>query len=147
MTSADPGRRPLLWLLGAVLLCAFAASSWLPRSGDDLRLPSSPVERTDGGRAREWLFLESCRPHVPPEASVSVVAGDGATEMAVYMMAIGLFPENALVPHSYYLRATPEEFRRAQWILVYRADGPGIENAELVARVPDGAVYRRRTGA
>lgn len=145
MRPVTMGRRSLAWLCGAILLCAFPASRWLTASRDDLRLPSSPVDRTDGERGRQWLFLESCRPHVPPGAPVSVVARDGEVEMALYMMAIGIFPANVVVPHTYYLRAMPDEFRRAQWILAFDPDPPGIEGAELVARVRDGAVYRRRS--
>ena len=144
MTPVEPGRRSLAWLSAAVLLCAFPASRWLAASRDDRRLPSSPVDRTDGERGRQWMFLESCRPHVPPGAPMSVVARDGRIEMALFMMAIGVFPDNVVLSRTYYLRSTPEEFRRAEWILAFGAEAPGIEEADLVARVRDGAVYRRR---
>jgi hypothetical protein len=145
MTPGGSDRRSLAWLAGALLLCAIPARHWLAvlRHGD-IRAPASPVDRTSVERGRQWQFLEACQALVPPGATVSVVARDGEIEMALFMMAIGLFPEHAVVPHTYYGQPAPREYQRADWVLAYGPDPPALEGADLAARVAGGAVYRRR---
>ena len=78
-----------LWLAGALVLCLFPlAPRFFHPLREQLILPTTPLDRTEGKSAREWLFLESCRPFLPSNARFTVLAADSDTEMALYMMAI-----------------------------------------------------------
>jgi hypothetical protein len=141
---ADPTRRRTrLWLAAALGLCLFPLAPRLASPlGDQLRLPVTPVDRTDEERARQWLFLQSSVPLVPPGSALTVRAEDPDTEMALFMMAIGLFPASQLLPHTYYLEAESEH-AAARYLLQYRIDTPADPDTRLVARVPYGAIYER----
>jgi hypothetical protein len=142
--APDRARRARLWLAGALVLCLFPLMPRLGRSlREQLRLPATPVDRTHGEWAREWLFLESCQPFLPSNARFTVLAADADTEMALYMMAIGLFPAGQPVPHTYYRMPHPEQAAAAQYSLEYRKSAPENPRARLIARVPDGAIYER----
>ncbi len=137
--------RVRIWLAAALLLCLFPLAPRLARPLDgQLRRPLTPVDLTDTERARQWLFLDSCRPLLPPGSSFTVLADDPRTEMALFMMGIGLFPSSQPLAHSYYFVPTPDEAARARYVLRYQpapsAPEPGLR---LVARVPGGALYER----
>jgi hypothetical protein len=139
-------RRVRLWLGAAFALCLFPLAPRLSRPLDSqLRLPATPLDTTDPERARQWLFLDSCRPFLPPEASFTVTADDPETEMALFMMAIGVFPAGAPHPHSYYGLPTPEEARKAHDILEYGRFAPADPRARPVARVTGGSISERAT--
>jgi len=143
-TSGAPPRRLRLWLIGALVLCLFPLAPRLVRPlREQLQLPVTPVDRTDGRRAREWLFLDSCRPYVPPGARFTVIADEPHAEMSLFMMAIGLFPESRPLPHSHFLVPALVQAARAKYVLEYRRSTPADPGARLVARVADGAVYER----
>jgi hypothetical protein len=140
----DPRRLVRLWLAGAVALCFFPLAPRLTQPiAVQLLLPVTPIDRIDADRARQWLFLESCRPFLSAGSPFTVLADDRDVEMALYMMAIGVFPANRPLPHSYYGVPTLPEARRARYVLEYRLSVPADPGARLVARVPNGAVYER----
>ncbi len=140
----DSPRLVRLWLGGAVVLCLFPLAPRLTRPiAVQLLLPVTPIDRIDAERARQWLFLESCRPFLPEGSRFTVLAADPDVEMAMFMMAIGLFPANRPLPHSYYGTPTLLEARRARYVLQYRLSAPADPGARLVAQLPNGAVYER----
>jgi len=142
--SAGRPRETTLWITGAALVCASSLWGWLrPERGDSFRLPVTPVDRVDGARARQWLFLESSRPHVPPRASFTVLAADPDVEMALYMMSFGVFADGLPLPTRYYGNPTPEFGREAEYVLAFGLREPPDPRARLVAEVPGGAVYVR----
>ncbi len=143
-------RRPrgtALWIAGAALVCASSLWGWLrPEHGDPFRLPITPVDRVDGARARQWLFLESSRTHVPPKASFTVLADDPDVEMALYMMSFGVIPDGLPLPTRYYGNPTPQYGREADYVLAFGLSGAPEPRARLVAEVAGGAVYVREAG-
>lgn len=142
-------RRLRLWLATAAVLCAISLGRMLALRPDAwFTLPITPVDRVDGTRARQWLFLESSRPHVPAGASFTVVAEDPDVEMALYMMSFGLFPKCLPVPTRYYGIPTAEDGRTARYVLAFGekaadARGDADDPMRLVARVAGGAVFDR----
>lgn len=143
--NASPRNRPALpWLAAAIALCGFPIAARLGRPlGEQIFLPVTPLDRTDGERARQWAFLESCRPYLPPTATMTVIAGDTETEMSLFMMAIGAYPRSIPFPTSYWGKRMPEVGRQADFILAYRRTPPGDWPVRLVATVENGAVYAR----
>jgi hypothetical protein len=133
-----------VWLAGAAVLVVFPLSRFFDRPlRQELRLPITPVDRVDSARARQWMFLEESRAHLPPKASFTILADDAEVEMALYMMSFGVVPDGLPLPTRYYGNPTPEFGREARYVLAYDlADAPDPA-ARLVARVSAGAVYER----
>jgi len=144
-SAGDPRSRSVtLWLVAAFALCFFPIAARTARPLDEqLRLPVTPLDRTDGRLAKQWMFLESCRPHVAPASSLTVIADDPDAAMSLYMMSIGAFPYSLPLPSSYYGLLTPEEGRKAEFVLAYRRPPPADWPLRLVANVEDGAIYAR----
>ena len=133
-----------LWLAAAFVLCCFPIVARTARPlGEQLFLPVTPLDLTDGIRAKQWAFLESCRPHFPPASSITLLADDPDTAMSLYMMSIGAFPYSVPLPSSYYGLLTPEEGRKADFVLAYGHPPPSDWPLRLVANVENGAIYAR----
>lgn len=143
--DGDPAARSArLWLIAAFALCCFPILARTRHPLDEqLFLPVTPLDRTDGARAEQWAFLESCRSHLPSNAVFTVLAEDSETAMSLFMMSIGAFPYSLPAPSSYYQMPTPDVGREADFVLTYRCLPPPDWNLRLVARVKDGAVYAR----
>ena len=142
-------RSRIAWLAGAAVLVLFPLWRFFERPlREQLRLPLTPVDRVDGARARQWLFLEESRPHVPPKSSFTVLADDPDVEMALYMMSFGVLQDGLPLPTSYYGNPTAEYGREARYVLAFDLpDAPEPPSRlRLVARVPGGAVYERTGG-
>ena len=96
-------RSRIAWLAGAAVLVLFPLWRFFERPlREQLRLPLTPVDRVDGARARQWLFLEESRPHVPPKSSFTVLADAPDVEMALYMMSFGILQDGLPLPTRYY---------------------------------------------
>ena len=147
MTPADPGptsRSPRLWLIAAFALCCFPIVARTTHPLDEqLFVPVTPMDRTDRARAEQWAFLEACRAHLPPQPVFTILADDSDTEMALFMMSIGAYPDSLPLPTTYYGTDTPEIGGQAPLVLAYRRVPPPDWNLRLVARVRHGAVYAR----
>jgi hypothetical protein len=136
--------RRAVWFAGATLLVVFPLVRFFDRPlRDQLRLPLTPVDRVDAGRARQWTFLEESRRHLPPKSSFTVLAEDPEVEMALYMMSYGVVPDGLPLPTRYYGSPTPEYGREARFVLAFELPDAPDPAARLVARVPGGAVYER----
>jgi hypothetical protein len=144
-SARDPPSRSVpLWLAAAFVLCCFPIVARTAHPlGEQLFLPITPLDRTDGNRAKQWAFLESCRPYFPPASSITVLADDPDTAMSLYMMSIGAFPYSLPLPSSYYGLLTPEEGRKADFVLAYGRPPPAGWPLRLVANVENGAIYAR----
>lgn len=142
--AEPPARSPRLWLIAAFALCCFpiVARTAHPLE-EQLFLPVTPLDRTDGARAEQWAFLEACRAHLPANAAFTVLAQDTDTAMSLFMMSIGAYPASRPLPTTYYWMRTPEIGRQADFVLAYRQPPPTDWTLRLVARVRDGAVYAR----
>ena len=94
-----------VWWLG-VVVSAVALLVHSHRHGEiDLSM-SSPFDNTRSGHAEQWIFLNEAARHVPHDASFTVLAPDRASEMSLFMMAVGLLPEASPFPSSYYGQST-----------------------------------------
>lgn len=139
-----PGRSARLWLIAAFALCCFPIVARTAHPLDEqLFLPITPLDRTDGARAEQWAFLESCRSHLPSSAVFTILANDSDTAMSLFMMSVGVFPYSLPLPSSYYRTLTPGVGRQADFVLTYRRLPPADWNLRLVASVKDGAIYAR----
>ncbi len=143
--DADPtARSPRPWLIAAFALCCFPLVARTTHTLDEqVFLAITPLDRTDGNRAEQWAFLESCRPHLPPSPVFTILAKDPETSMSLFMMSIGAYPDSLPLPTTYYRMPTPEVGRQADFVLAYRRLPPADWNLRLVARVRHGAVYAR----
>ncbi len=144
--ESGPRRRTRvrLWLVAAALLCAFPLGMRLSRPlAGQLRLPATPIDETARDRARQWMFLDSCAPWLPPHASFTIVAKDPDEEMSLFMMAFGRYPGTYPMPHTYYRQPQPDDAAKARYVLRYGLPDPVEPGLRLVARVDGGAVYER----
>ena len=143
--AGNPRSRPVrLWLAAAFVLCCFPIVARTAHPlGEQLFLPVTPLDRTDRVLAKQWAFLESCRPHFPPASIITVLADDPDTAMSLYMLSIGAFPYSLPLPSSYYGRLTPEEGHKADFVLAYGRPPPAGWPLRLVANVENGAIYAR----
>jgi hypothetical protein len=139
-----PARSARLWLIAAFALCCFPIVARTAHPlGEQLFLPITPLDRTDGNRAKQWAFLESCRSHLPSNAVFTILADDPDTAMSLFMMSIGAFPYSLPLPTSYYRMLMPEVGRQADFVLAYRCSPPADWHLRLVANVQHGAIYAR----
>lgn len=106
-------------------------------------VPDTPLDRVNGQWARDFRFLRLAGARVPPSGRYSVVASDPVREMAPYMMSIGIVIHGDPVPSSYYgvPRRGPVP---ADYLLSLDCAPPRHGKAfQVVARLPDGCLYRR----
>ncbi len=75
-----------------------------------------------------------------------MIASDSSSEMRLFMIAMGLFPDQRILPTSYFGNRLPEVGGRAEYVLAFGAVRPD-GRLELVARLRNGAVYRRKAAA
>jgi hypothetical protein len=137
-------RSARLWLIAAFALCCFPIVARTAHPLDEqLFLPITPLDRTDGNRAEQWAFLEACRAHLPANAAFTILASDPDTAMSLFMMSIGAYPSSLPLPTTYYRMRMPEIGRQADFVLAYRRLPPADWNLRLVASVKDGAIYAR----
>ena len=141
--ASRPRRDAAVWLLGAALALLPPAWHWA-RTPAAIRRPATPVDLTHGAAARQWRFLASARGLIPPVAPFTVRAADRQEEMNLFMLALGLFPQLPPVPTSYWERPYPRHARAARFALALGCVGQEEEGWEVVSRLPDGCVLRRR---
>jgi hypothetical protein len=111
-------------------------------SRERLLVPQTPVDRTLGRYAEEWRFLDAARKFVPDGASVTVRADSHAREVSLYILSLGLFPEARPIPTAYYDPPAEQQKRRARFVLSLRCQPPYRAGLEVVARLPEGCVFR-----
>ena len=130
-----------IWLFSALALSAIPAARRLAGGPDAFRLPATPLDRTNVPAARQWAFLQECRGRIPAGASLTVLGADPEEESALFMMALGAYPDHPVWPSSYFGTPAPQG-AEADYVLLYRgaARPPGLE---IVAEWDDGAVGRR----
>lgn len=144
LDAEPPARSPRLWLIAAFALCCFPIVARTAHPLDEqLFLPITPLDRTDGSRAEQWEFLEACRAHLPAHPAFTILAEDPDTAMSLFMMSFGAYPSSLPLPTTYYRMQVPEVGRQADFVLAYRKAPPADWNLRLVARVRHGAVYAR----
>ena len=132
-----------IWLLSAIALCAVAARRRFSYGvAEQLRLPATPLDRTSTSGTREWAFLQECRGRIPPRISLTVIASDPAQESALFMLALGVYPDHSVWPSSYFGTMAPVG-SQAEYVLIY-GDGKRPDGLEIVAQWADGAVGRRK---
>ena len=132
------------WLLAALVLLAGPFAFWNEIDPlDRWHEPRSPLDRTNGQFAPQWRFLEQARAQVPPGVTFTLWAPTPDDEMAMFMMALALYPNDAPLPSSYWGRTRDEYGDRARLILSYRCDQRKERALVLVRRLGDGCVYRR----
>lgn len=136
-----------LGLMAAVLMLSAALAIELA-SPDGLGWapPVTPSDRSPGSEAEWWQFLDLAREHLPEGVSFTVIASDATSEMGLFMIAMGLILDHQILPTSYFGKPYPEVGGRAEFVLAFgdaRPDG----TVELVARLGNGAVYRRNEAA
>ena len=125
------------------MLLVFPLVRWASApSGTRIGLPQTPLDRSTPWSAALWRFLVHAREFVPKGATFTVFAPDLRAEMELFMMSIGLLPDRVPVPASYFGNPLPERGAQAKYVLVFRC-GPAPGGGTLVARVPDGCVFRR----
>jgi len=136
-----------LGLAAAVILLAVPLANELASSGGaGWAPPVTPSDRSPGGTAKWWRFLDLAREHLPEGVSFTVIASDSASEMGLFMIAMGLFPDHQILPTSYYGNPVPELGGRAEYVLAFGVTPPDGK-LELVASLSDGAVFRRVVAA
>ena len=142
-TGGGNGAR-IAWLAGAVLLLIGPITFW---SGldplDRWHRPESPLDRTNGHFAPQWRFLEDATTAVPPGQTFTVWGPTPDDEMAMFMMALALFPREVPLPSSYWKRPREEYGGVARYVLSLRCDQRNERALEEVARFDEGCVYRR----
>ena len=126
-----------VFLLGVSIALEIATN----RSGG-LTPPITPSDRSSGRAATWWRFLDQAREHLPEGATFTIIASDSTTEMRLFMIALGLYPDHEILPTSYFGQPVPNVSFRAEYVLVFRRARPD-GRTRLVARLPDGRVYRR----
>ena len=133
-----------VWFTGAAALVVFPLARFLDGPlREQLRRPVTPVDRVDSERARQWMFLEEIRQHLPRKSSFTVVAKDPDVEMALYMMSYGALPDTLPLPTRYYGKPTPEFGREARFVLAFDLAELPEPDARVVARVHSGTVFER----
>jgi len=126
-----------VFLLGVSIALEIAT----PRSGG-LTPPITPSDRSSGRAAIWWRFLDEAREHLPEGATFTVMASDSTTEMRLFMIALGLYPDHEILPTSYFGDPLPSVSCRAEYVLAFKRARPGGKT-KLVARLHHGRVYRR----
>ena len=119
-------------------LASPGGASWAP--------PVTPSDRSPGSAARWWRFLDLAREHLPEGVTFTVVASDSSSEMRLFMIAMGLFPDHQVLPTSYFGKPVPGIGGQAEYVLAF-GDAHPDGKTELVARLRNGAVYRRKAAA
>lgn len=129
------------WAILVTLLFAGPVHFWVnePPSRRLLQ-PLTPVDLTLDHAARQWTFLASAEPLLPRGATVTVQAADPDDEMSLYMLALGLFPRNTVVPESYWGRKV-EPRMHADYELSFGCTLPQVEGQAL-ARVTFGCMRK-----
>jgi hypothetical protein len=148
VVSPDPLSRrrsagTLLWILASCALLVAPVVQWLDLPARErLLVPQTPVDRTLGRYAEEWRFLAAAREFVPDGASLTVRADSYTREVSLYILSLGLFPEALPIPTAYYDPPAEHQKRRARFVLSLRCQPPHRAGLQIVARLPDGCVFR-----
>ena len=136
-----------LGLAAAMLMLAVPLANELASpSGAGWAPLITPSDRSPGNAAKWWRFLDLAREHLPEGVSFTVIASDSASEMRLFMIALGLFPDHQILPTTYFGNPFPEVGGRAEYVLAFGVTPPDGK-LELVASLSDGAVYRRVVAA
>lgn len=133
------------FLGGAFLLLLFPYVRWAKLPFEQrVFVPQTPMDRTSGRYAEEWLFLRLASGSVPRGATYAVRAADLRREMSLYMISLGLLPASRPIPQSYWgdPLAEPSE-ERPDYLLVFRCERPPGEDYRLVQGVLGSCVYAR----
>ena len=125
-------------ILAALLLAGPALFWWSEPPARRLHHPNSPFDLTLEPAAHRWIFLASARPLLPRDAVVTVRAANPDDEMSLYMLALGLFPKDSVVPRSYWgARVDPK--LHASYELAFGCVDRD-RSQRIVAEVPYGCV-------
>jgi len=133
--------RLFCWLSAAGLVGLLAREIRL-RGPFVLSAPASPVARTQPAMEEMLRFLRQVSIRAPRGASVAIVEGEQdvafLSPVMIYFLALGQLPEQRVL----YADSLPAAASRAEYVGVY---GGGLSDSRLrlVARVPEGALYRK----
>jgi hypothetical protein len=132
------------FLGGAFLLLLFPYVRWAKLPFEQrVFVPQTPMDRTSGRYAEEWLFLRLASGSVPRGATYGVRAADLKQEMSLHMMSLGLLPASRPIPASYWDRPLEPSGERPDFLLVFRCERPPGEGYRLVQGVLGSCVYAR----
>lgn len=138
-------RRLAAFLGGAFLLLLFPYVRWAKLPFEQrVFVPQTPMDRTSGQYAEEWLFLRLASGSVPRGATYGVRAAHLRREMSLHMIALGLLPASRPIPASYWDQPLDEPSgERPAFLLVFRCERPPGEGYRLVQGVLGSCVYAR----
>ncbi|MGK2858666.1 MAG: hypothetical protein ACSLFQ_15805 [Thermoanaerobaculia bacterium] len=125
-------------MLAAFLFAGPVLFWWNEPPARRLHHPLSPFDLTLDAAAQHWIFLSSARELLPPGASVTVHAQNPDDEMSLYMFALGLFPENRVVPRSYWGATVAPELHADYELAFGCTDRQASQR--VVAEIPLGCV-------
>lgn len=134
-----------VWLVSACFLLTFAPLIWQrappPRS---FTLPRTPLDRTSPDAAAQWNFLWEARPDIPSGATYTVLATDPDVEFNLYMMSLAVYPREVARPNSYFGIRLPDAAERGQFLIDFGCSHAGLPEVELLRKLTDGCIERRR---
>jgi len=132
---------PDRWLVLAALLLVAPSIYWANEApGQVVQMPVSPFDRTNVGAAEQWVVVAAARDHVPPGATLMTIAPDPGTEMSMFMFAVGLFPENKVIPRSYW--GAPVDSGEPDYVISFGCDPSMVKGMRKIADVPFGCICR-----
>jgi hypothetical protein len=115
-----------------------------PEIGPFFRWPSTPIDQTHGGYADQWRLLWRAAPFIGNQ-SYTVRCADASGEMTLYMMSLGVLPRAHAAPYLYFGTVMRGEGDQAALVLAYRFEPPEASGLRIVARFPEGTLYRRES--
>ncbi|HVT03340.1 MAG TPA: hypothetical protein VHL58_08185 [Thermoanaerobaculia bacterium] len=132
-----------LWLASSFLLLLPAVFFWTRLPLDDVaRLPLTPFDGvTTSVETDEWDFIVRAHAVVPPGKTFTVRASTPQLALEVYMMSLGVLPEDEGFPSSYF--GAPDAGTKAEYVLDYRCGGKPDSAMQRLAAFPSGCVDRR----
>lgn len=134
----------MAWLFAAMLLLAGPLVFWNRLDPHDLdHQPETPLDRTHTQFASQWRFLDHARGVVPPGENFTVWAPAPDDEMAMFMMALALYPDEVPIPSSYWSQSKSQYGGAARFILSLDCDPRNEKSLAILERVDQGCVFRR----
>jgi hypothetical protein len=113
------------------------------RAGQFRLRPDTPIDLTNAQYAVQWRFLITAKPHIPPGASLTIMAPNFDDQATLFFMSLGVFPSQLTLPWSYGNRSRSSYREQADYVLAFRIDPANESNLQRVAAIEHGAVYRK----
>jgi hypothetical protein len=131
-----------LWATGTCALLVAPGGGWRSVGREAIATTATAVDRSNPRYAKHLLLLGEARQLIPVGQCYTAIARNADDEMLLFMLSLGVLPDRAARPTSYWGTPRVGQGDRARYVVSLDCLEPTGPH-RLLEKTPDGCVWER----